>query len=66
MLVLERYEKQGIRIDDDALFTVLEIKPASGGRPASVRIGIVAPQSKRIMREEAWNQELAEKADAAD
>jgi carbon storage regulator CsrA len=46
MLVLSRKQKQQIRIGDDVVVTVLQIK---GG---SVRIGIEAPRSVHVMRGE--------------
>lgn len=46
MLVLSRKQKQQIRIGDDVVVTVLQIK---GG---AVRIGIEAPRSVHVMRGE--------------
>jgi len=54
MLVLERYLKQGVKIGDDVLIQVLEIRPVLGGKPAAVRLGIAAPDSTRIQKEEVW------------
>jgi carbon storage regulator CsrA len=69
MLVLERYEKEGIRIDDDVLIHVNSFghrKNAAGDMVPYVKIGILAPQSKRILREELWNASQVESADATD
>lgn len=63
MLVLTRYAKQGIRIGDDVLVTVLGITEDDHGEQL-IRIGIQAPKSKKILREELWNENQVEKADA--
>jgi len=62
MLVLQRYVKEGVRVGDDLLVTVLEINAEEG----SVRLGFLAPDSTRILREEIWNKNQVEKADATD
>lgn len=62
MLVLQRYVKEGVRVGDDLLVTVLEIDKDG----ESVRLGFLAPDSTRILREELWNKNQVEKADAAD
>ena len=61
MLVLQRYTKEGVRVGDDVLVTVLEIDKEND----SVRLGFLAPDSTRILREEIWNKNQVEKADAA-
>jgi len=48
MLVLQRYLKEGVRIGDGVLVTVLEIDKEG----ESVRLGFLAPDSTRILREE--------------
>ena len=60
MLVLQRYLKEGVRVGDDLLITVLGIDAANN----SVRLGFLAPDSVRILREEIWNKNQVEKADA--
>jgi len=62
MLVLQRYLKEGVRVGDDLLVTVLEID----GENQSVRLGFLAPDSTRILREELWNKAQMGKADATD
>jgi len=62
MLVLQRYVKQGVRVGDDLLVTVLEIDKEG----ESVRLGFLAPDSTRILREEIWNKKQLEKVDATD
>ena len=61
MLVLQRYLKEGVRVGDDLLVTVLEIDKAG----ESVRLGFLAPDSTRILREEIWNKNKMEEANAA-
>ncbi len=62
MLVLHRYVKEGVRVNDDLLVTVLEIDVEK----KFVRLGFLAPDSTRILREEIWNKNQVGKADAAD
>jgi carbon storage regulator CsrA len=62
MLVLQRYEKEGVRVGDDLLVTVLEVDKENG----SVRLGFLAPDSTRILREEIWNKNQVESVDATD
>ncbi len=62
MLVLERYEGQGIRVDDHILITAIEIFPGEGGRDAFVKIGVMAPKDRTILREEIWNENQVTKA----
>lgn len=59
MLVLKRRTGEGVRIDNDVLVSVLEVNREDG----SVRLGFLAPKSRRILREEIWNQEQVEQAD---
>lgn len=61
MLVLERYKKEGVRVGDDLLVTVISIDP----KGQFVKLGFLAPDSTRILREELWNKAQVEKADAA-
>ena len=65
MLVLQRYEGQSIRVDDDVLITVLQVIDGTDDKTPYVRIGIAAPINKRILREELWNKNQLGKADAA-
>lgn len=51
MLVLKRQNGQGVRIGDDVLVQVLGVDP-----DGTVRLGFLAPKTKRILREEVWNQ----------
>lgn len=59
MLVLTRKLGEGIRIGDDVTITIVEMK---GG---NVRIGIDAPQSKKIYRQEVYARIVEENRDAA-
>jgi len=59
MLVLTRKIGEGIVIGDDVTITVVETK---GG---NVRIGIDAPQSKKIYRQEIYNRIVEENRDAS-
>lgn len=59
MLVLTRKIGEGIVIGDDVSITVVEMK---GG---SVRIGIDAPQNKKIYRQEVFDRIAEENRDAA-
>jgi carbon storage regulator len=59
MLVLTRKVGEGIIIGDDVTITVVEMK---GG---AVRIGIDAPRSTKIHRQEVYNRIVAENRDAA-
>ena len=56
MLVLTRFPKESIRIGDDTLVSILGFEQTDTGA-WQVRIGILAPQSKRILREELWNEQ---------
>ena len=59
MLVLTRKIGEGIVIGDDVTITVVEMK---GG---NVRIGIDAPRSKKIYRQEIYNKIVEENRDAS-
>jgi len=59
MLVLTRKLGEGIVIDDDTIITIVEMK---GG---NVKIGIEAPRSKKIYRQELYNRIVEENRDAA-
>ncbi len=59
MLVLTRKLGEGIVIDDDVTITIVEMK---GG---NVRIGIDAPRSKKIYRQEVYNRIVEENREAA-
>ncbi len=59
MLVLTRKIGEGIVIGDDVTITVVETK---GG---NVRIGIDAPQSKKIYRQEIYNRIVEENKGAS-
>jgi carbon storage regulator len=58
MLVLTRKVGEGIRIGDDIAITVVEMK--SGG----IRLGIVAPASVKIHRQEVYDRILEENKEA--
>jgi len=53
--------KEGVRVGDDLLVTVLEIDK----RGEFVRLGFLAPDSVRILREEIWNKKQMEDQDDA-
>ena len=55
MLVVTRFEDDGIRIGDDVLIKMLNFEKNDDGY-WYIRVGIMAPQSKRILREELWNE----------
>lgn len=59
MLVLTRKLGEGIVIGDDVTITVVEMK---GG---NVRIGIDAPRSKKIYRQEIYDRIVEENRGAA-
>ena len=59
MLVLTRKVGEGIVVGDDVTITVVEMK---GG---AVRLGIEAPRSTKIHRQEVYSRIVAENRDAA-
>ena len=59
MLVLTRKVGDGILIGDDVLIKIVEIK--GGG----VRIGIEAPNDKKIYRQEVYERIIEENREAA-
>lgn len=59
MLVLTRRSDESIRLGEDILITVLEI------RGNQVRLGIKAPRGVRIFREELYQKTLRENLLAA-
>ena len=59
MLVLTRKLGEGIVIGDDITITVVELK---GG---NVRIGIKAPRSKKVHRQEVYERIVQENRDAS-
>ncbi|MFT5726675.1 MAG: carbon storage regulator [Desulforhopalus sp.] len=59
MLVLTRKLGEGIVIGDDVTITVVEVK---GG---NVRIGIDAPRSKKIYRQEIFDRIVEENREAS-
>ncbi len=59
MLVLTRKLGEGILIGDDVTITIVEMK---GG---NVRIGIEAPRSKKIYRQEVYARIVEENREAA-
>jgi carbon storage regulator len=60
MLVLSRKQGQSIRIDDEILVTVSEVR---GGR---VRLSIDAPRHVRILRKEVLERDFAAAAKPAE
>ena len=60
MLVLTRKIGEGIVIGDDIKITIVEMK---GG---SIRIGIDAPQDKKIYRQEVFDRIAEENREAAE
>jgi len=60
MLILTRRVGEAIKVGDDVTVTVLAIK---GGQ---VRIGIDAPKSVEVHREEVYERLVAERASAAE
>jgi carbon storage regulator CsrA len=61
MLKVTRNVSEGIRVGDDVLIRVLGFFQNQAGE-WEAEIGILAPQAKRILREELWN---ANQIDAA-
>ena len=59
MLVLSRKVEQGLVVGDNIVVTVLSIE---GDR---VKLGIVAPRSVSVLRDELYNQLKAANTDAA-
>lgn len=59
MLVLTRKVGEGIVVGDDVTITVVEMK---GG---AVRLGIEAPRSTKIHRQEVYSRIVTENRDAA-
>ena len=59
MLVLTRKLGEGIVIGDDVTITIVEMK---GG---NVRLGIDAPQSKKIYRQEIFDRIVEENREAS-
>ena len=56
MLILTRRVNEQIRIGDDIVLTVIEI------RGNQVRIGITAPKNVSVHRQEVWGRIAAERA----
>ena len=54
MLVVTRHAREGIRVGDDTLIQILDFEKDKDGN-WQARVGILAPQNKRILREELWN-----------
>jgi carbon storage regulator len=59
MLVLTRKEGEGFLIGDDIRITIVEIKGNN------IRIGIDAPQDKKIYRQEVYDRISRENLEAA-
>lgn len=57
ILVLSRYKGESIRIDDEIIVTVVEI------RGDKVRIGIDAPGEVRVHRQEVYEKIMEDKDD---
>ncbi len=72
MLVLKRKVGEGIRIEDDVRFQILDVHQWQDGilkrvDPATLQaleisVGIAAPKEKRILRDEVWNANQIKKA----
>lgn len=60
MLVLTRRAKQSVMIGDDVVVTVLEV------RGDQVRLGIEAPRSVAVHREEVFDQVRVDPASTVD
>ncbi len=58
MLVLTRKVGEGIRIGDDIAITVVEMKSGA------IRLGIVAPPTVKIHRQEVYDRILEENKEA--
>ena len=59
MLIITRRAGEKIRVGDDVLIEVIEVTGST------VRIGIAAPRSIPVYREEIWAAVTAENAEAA-
>ncbi len=57
MLVLSRRKNQEIRIGDDIVLTIVDI------RGDNIRIGITAPQGVHVHRQEVWDAIKKEQED---
>jgi carbon storage regulator len=62
MLVLTRKQGQAIRIGDDVVITVTQIR--GKGSKALVKLGIIAPPGTKVLREEIMH-EVAREMDLA-
>lgn len=58
MLVLERSRGETIRIGDDIVITIVEIRHT--GKAVKVRVGIDAPKSVSVHRQEVYDAIQAE------
>jgi carbon storage regulator len=56
MLILSRYENQRIMVGDDIVLTVVEVRMDEKSHCAKVRIGIDAPRSLPVHREEIYEK----------
>jgi carbon storage regulator len=59
MLIITRRAGEKIRVGDDVLIEVMEVTGST------VRVGIAAPKSIPVYREEIWAAVTAENAEAA-
>ena len=59
MLIITRRAGEKIRLGDDVLIEVMEVTGST------VRVGIAAPKSIPVYREEIWTAVTAENAEAA-
>ena len=59
MLIITRRAGERIRVGDDVLIEVMEVTGST------VRVGIAAPKSIPVYREEIWAAVTAENAEAA-
>jgi carbon storage regulator CsrA len=71
MLVLKRKAGEGIRIDDDVLIQVLDVFQWKNGslmrvddkmlKSLEISVGIAAPKTRVIRRDEVWDEIQSEK-----
>lgn len=64
MLVLTRKSDQSILIGDDIEIKVIQIK--GNGKHPTVRLGVIAPTDRKVLRKEAVEEIIQENRRAAD